>query len=92
MFNKVWGASSFLILMVQTFGCYHLAGGCRARVLQGGGGKDQFYSSGARTACERRRLGFRGSVGEGGAGGGIEVRAAQKRFAHRHRPFLLSVN
>lgn len=46
MFNKVWGAFSLLILMVQTFGCYHLAGGCRARVPLGRGGKAQFFQAG----------------------------------------------
>lgn len=86
MFNKVWGAFSLLILMVQTFGCYHLAGGCRARVPLGRGGKAQFFQAG---------LGRPAKEGDCGLGevfwGGLEVRAAQERFAHRHRPFLLSV-
>lgn len=46
MFNKVWGAAAaVLILMVQPFGCYHLAGGCRAAILPGRGGKDQFFQA-----------------------------------------------
>lgn len=85
MFNKVWGAASFLILMVQTFGCYHLAGGCRARVLQGRGGKEQFFPAGLGQPAKE------GGWGLGEVLGGLEVRAALKRFARRHRPFLLYV-
>ena len=33
----------FKFLMVQAFGCYHLACGCRVSVLLGRGGKDQVF-------------------------------------------------
>lgn len=71
MFNQVWGASSFLILMVQTFGCYHLAGGCRARVLLGCGGKEQFFSAGLQQQAKEGGWGLGGKFDWG-----LEVGAA----------------
>lgn len=82
MFNKVWGtAAAFLILMMQTFGCYHLAGGCRAPSSWGVEGRTSFFKLGSDS---RRKK-------EAGVLGGPEVRAAQQHYAHRYHPSLLFV-
>lgn len=75
----------FKILMVQTFGCYHLAGDYRASVPLGRGGQDSF------SEAELRQPAREGGWGWGKFLWGFpEVRAAQKRFTHRHHHSLLS--
>lgn len=77
----------FKFLMVQAFGCYHLARGCRVSVFLGCGGKDQvfFFSFSFKLGSDGRRK------EEAGVWGKFrrvpEVRAVQQHYAYL--PFLL---
>ena len=78
----------FKFLMVQAFGCYHLARGCRVSVFLGCGGKDQvlflFFFSFKLGSDGRRKK----EAGVWGKFRGVpEVRAAQRHCAYL--PFLV---
>ena len=76
----------FKFLMVQAFGCYHLACGCRVSVLLGRGGKDQvFLFFFFKLGSDGRRKEAAGVWGK--LKGVPEVRAAQQHYAYL--PFLL---
>ena len=77
----------FKFLMVQAFGCYHLARGCRVSVLLGRGGKDQvfvfvFFPKLGSDGQRKKEAGVLGKFR-----GVPEVRAAQQHYAYL--PFFL---
>lgn len=75
----------FKFLMVQAFGCYHLARGCRVSVLLGRGGKDQVFLFFFKLGSDGRR---KEAAGVWGKFRGVpEVGAAQQHYAYL--PFLL---
>lgn len=69
MFNKVWGAPSFLIAMVQALGCYCLNGSCRAPSLSWAWREGPAFPGW--TACARRRTRLLGM-------GNPEIRLSRK--------------